>query len=117
MTKEEYDVEYNALQQRFYDDVKKLRIRYAKANQKFHVGDIIRHGFSELRVIVIEKTTISLGYNGRAEIKYTGHRILKNGNLAKRDTKIDIYESDAMLIEKGGGAKYGIGKEEGTRNV
>jgi hypothetical protein len=110
MTREEYDVEYKALQQRFNDEVKKLKIRYAKENQKFHIGDIIRDGTSDLRVIVIEKAVISLNYDGMPEYMYTGHRILKNGTLSKRDTEIAIYESMARLVEKGGGTKYAVGR-------
>lgn len=98
MTREEYEVEYNALEQRFNDEVKKLRIRYVKENQKFHIGDIIRDGSSESRVMVIEKTSISVNYDGLPVIWYKGHRILKNGNLSKRDPNIAICESTARLV-------------------
>jgi hypothetical protein len=99
MTKEEYKEALDKIKEE-YDDMKlaDLQIRYARSNQRFHIGDIIESYPGTNMIILEESVGISKDEKYLPIMYYEGRKLKKNGELHKN--AICYGMDDCKLVKK-----------------
>ena len=93
MTREELDTKLNDLKRMYEGKVNDLKIKYARENQKFVLGDILE---CDLGIIKVEKTYVCMEgvYSNETEIVYRGKKLKKSSLEPYKNGEIaDFYES------------------------
>lgn len=93
MTEQEYRAKLSKLEQIYKAKKKELHLKYAKANNPYKIGDIVKDYIGALR---IEKVQVYIGFSGVPECAYTGTELNKDGNPAKKQTGRAVYQSNII---------------------
>lgn len=96
MTKEEYYKKKEDLEEKYKHDVNMLAIKYARSNQKFHIGDVIQNRYTKRTILIEHEKVTWLGFDNIAGMVYVGHLLNKKG--IERSRYESICESDAELL-------------------
>lgn len=95
MTEQEYRAELRVIEQ-FYEAKKnELHVEYAKANNPYKIGYIVKDHIGALRIEMIQ---VRLGFSGVPECAYTGTELNKDGNPAKKQTGRAVYQSNIIGV-------------------
>lgn len=97
MTEEEFRNAVNEIERERDRKLKELRLKCAKSNQRYNIGDIIEDSIG--RRILIDKLYISSDFY-RPEIYYSGLTLTKKGVPNKRNDRISVFNDGSVLIKR-----------------
>lgn len=90
MTPQEYDKALAELKDKHQQEIFQLKKKYAFANKKFNIDDIITDGFTTIQV---KQLSLYASLSNYPSLCYKGIQLTKDFKVSKRQTDTIIYDN------------------------
>jgi hypothetical protein len=96
MTIEEFKNELKIINEKWEKEIWQLKIKFAKENDPYNIGDIIEDHIGKIKIT--NKKVTSIHYNDTSCMMYQGDNLTKSGTINKREPTRWVYQFNIIKI-------------------